>query len=125
VEWYIYHREVKIFDNITEALSDVTWTSFYYSYSCRFCLNENNEKVSLHTHAHSFDEVVRDLYDYPESFKISKGEEDLYSQQELEIRLVGEAFLKDIRSNPEKYEYLCKDVKRGSLTYVGNDWEKK
>lgn len=49
----------------------------------------------------------------------------LYNQQELEIRLVGEAFLKDIRSNPEKYEYLCKDVKRGSLTYVGNEWDKK
>ena len=51
--------------------------------SCRFGLNENNEKVSLHTHAHSFDEVVRDLYDYPESFKISKAEEEFYSKQEL------------------------------------------
>ena len=78
-----YHQDIKVFDNITEALSDVTYASFYYSYSCRFGLNENNEKVSLHTHAHSFDEVVRDLYDYPESFKISKAEEEFYSKQEL------------------------------------------
>ena len=78
-----YNQEIKIFDNITEALGDVTWNSFYYSYSCRFGLNENNEKISLHSHAHSFNEVVMDLYNYPESFKVSKDEEEFYSKQEL------------------------------------------
>lgn len=47
-----------------------------------------------------------------------------YNQQELYMRKKAEHFLKDIQIHPEKYNYLCEDVKDDTLTYVGNDKDK-
>lgn len=74
---------------LSEALGNIAFTGFYYSFTDKhMTLNKDGKpKKSLvveHTHAHSFEEVVRALYDSPESFKISKEEEQFYSNQELE-----------------------------------------
>ena len=77
--------------NLTDALEDLTYASFYYSYNSKLFhrkkIDDNNyEDISLvgHTHAHSFEEVVNDLYNFPESFSILKEDEHFYSKQELE-----------------------------------------
>ena len=75
---------------LTDALSDITLNSFYYSYNCKIYqskkVGDNYEEAVIigHTHAHSFEEVVHSLYNYPESFSIPKEDEQFYSKQELE-----------------------------------------
>ena len=44
---------------------------------------ENNVVIG-HNHAHSFEQVINSLYNFPESFNISKEDEQFYSKQELE-----------------------------------------
>jgi hypothetical protein len=73
--------------SLVDALAHVAYTSFYYSYTCghfTWGIGEKPKYVVGHVHAHLFEEVVRDLYDFPESFSISKDEEGCFSRQELE-----------------------------------------
>ena len=70
---------------LTDALADIAYTGLYYSLNCKEILKtDDGEEITIgHNHAHSFDEVVRFLYDFPESFSISKEDEKFYSEQEL------------------------------------------
>ena len=122
---YVYFEdgEPQIFDNITDALENITMAGFYYSYTSRHLSGHLEgrkmvyETVVGHSHDHTFEGVVRALYDSPESFSISKEEEIYYSKQELDyLRHVQEYLLfmgvKDVtelhpkvsRYRNEKYE---------------------
>ena len=85
-----YKDHLEVSNSLTEALADITYTGFYYPFTDKHVTayykgNEFIEKVVIgHNHGHSFEEVVRALYDSPESFKITKDEEAFYSKQELE-----------------------------------------
>ena len=70
---------------LTDALADIAYTGLYYSFNCKEIFNtDDGDEITVgHNHAHSFDEVVRFLYDFPESFSISKEDEKFYSEQEL------------------------------------------
>ena len=72
--------------NLVDALADLTSIGFYYSYTSGYFVYEGEKKVIKigHTHGHSFEDVVSDLYDFPESFNISKDEEKFFSKQELD-----------------------------------------
>ncbi len=70
---------------LTDALADIAFTGLYYSFNCKI-ITGTQEDVKItygHSHAHSFDEVVRHLYDFPKSFNIPKEDEKFYSEQEL------------------------------------------
>lgn len=71
--------------SLTDALADIAFTELYYSFNCKeIAYTKEDVKIIFgHCHAHSFDEVVRFLYDFPESFSISKEDEKFYSEQEL------------------------------------------
>ncbi len=86
-----YNPKLHINFNITDALGDLAKTGFYYSYNCKMFQSEKmsdgsfvDKTVIGHTHAHSFEEVVHSLYNFPESFSIPKEDEEFYSTQELE-----------------------------------------
>ena len=89
---YVYFEddEPQIFNNITDALENITMAGFYYSYTSRHLSGHLEgrkmvyETVVGHSHDHTFEGVVRALYDSPESFSISKDEEIYYSKQELD-----------------------------------------
>lgn len=70
--------------NVSNSLVDSfsNKLSFYYSFSSITITKDGNKKIG-HRHAHTFEEVVRDLYDYPVSFSIPKKDEVYYSKQEL------------------------------------------
>ena len=86
---------LQVYDNLSDALGDVFVTSFYYSYNCKplsfYEPGEDGTFKKGHMHAHSFENVVNDLYMYPESFEILKEDEIYYSNQQL-------AFLKKIKN---------------------------
>lgn len=76
-----------ISNSLFESLSSIAFTGLYYSFDCGgFVEDDRGEliKVVGHNHAHSFEEVIRNLYAFPETFKISLEEEKYYSHQELE-----------------------------------------
>ena len=89
---YVYYcdGEAQIFNNITDALENITMAGFYYSYTSRHLSGHLEgrkmvyETVVGHSHDHTFEGVVRALYDSPESFSISKDDEIYYSIQELD-----------------------------------------
>ena len=90
---YVYFKDQKdiyVNNSIFYALSDIACTGLYYPFDSKgiHMWKENGEYVKEevigHSHAHSFEEVVRELYNYPETFKIIKEDEIYYSKQELE-----------------------------------------
>lgn len=82
-------KHLEVHDTLTTAFEDIAYVGFYYSFTTKIIMTmKENRKITTkvevgHSHAHSFDEVVRALYDAPESFSISKEEEEFYSKQEL------------------------------------------
>lgn len=61
------------YNSLYESLVNIANYNFYYSYDI------NNK----HTHSHSFEDVIRNLYYYPNTFYIHEDEEYLFSKQEL------------------------------------------
>ena len=94
-------RQVIRYNNLTEALEDVVCAGFFYPYKAKIIKEviEDGEKVIKiavdETHTHSFESVVNALYHSPESFSITKDQEEYYSKQELEyIQVLCETLLK-------------------------------
>lgn len=84
-------HELEVSPNLIDALADISKTGLYYSFTDKHLISyydkDNNLIIKTelgHSHAHSFEEVVKALYYSPESFKVSKEEEIYYSKQELE-----------------------------------------
>ena len=108
-----FDRKLNVYHDLVEALSNIAFTGFYYSYSIGDYKDDLKHYEGIHhTHAHSFQNVVSDLYNFPETFTISKDEEQFFSKQELEyLRRVQKYLLfiglKDIKSNkhdPKRYK---------------------
>ncbi len=87
---FINEKEREISDDLVYALENITRAGLYYSYTTKYIVGwlENGElkqKEEIgHYHGHSFEEVVHSLYYAPQSFKITKEDEQFYSQQELD-----------------------------------------
>ena len=85
------------YENLYEPLSDIINYNFYYSFNIK----------NKHSHAHSIEEVIKELYYNPETFNINKEDEYLYSKQELKylkrlkniLQIIG---LKDIKTYDEE-----------------------
>lgn len=105
--------------------------NFYYSYTCGYFteekIDEDNYNLKLakgHTHSHYFEDVVKDLYNFPESFNISKEEEKYYSEQQLKyLRRVKKYLLfiglKDIDSiKPSIKRYRNTKQKKYGSAYI-------
>ena len=98
-----YYNQGKIkfeqtqYENIYEPLSDIINYNFYYSYNIK----------NKHSHNHSIEGVIKELYYNPETFNINKEDEYLYSKQELRylkrlknlLQLIG---LKDVETYNEE-----------------------
>ena len=75
--------------SLTEALGKIAVAGFYYSFQSKILKTsfEGEKRIEKeivgHNHAHSFEDVVRDLYRYPESFNILEEDKEFYSKQEL------------------------------------------
>lgn len=123
-----FDRKQKINNNLIDALEDIAGAGFYYPYTCGYFewarATDENDKPKLkigHTHSHSFEKVVRDLYDFPESFKISKEEEEFYSKQELKyLRRVQKYLLFIGLKDIESYKHSVKRYRSKKQKKYGN-----
>ena len=120
---YVYFDDdnLRVNYSLYESLGDIAITGLYYSFTSGYMTGNTTEGFRYevgHNHAHSFEEVVKWLYDYPESFSISKDEEEFYSKQELD-------YLRDVK------EYLlfigmkdCKGNNRSKSRFKNKNQEK-
>lgn len=159
LEYVYFHKDKETKNNLevnyslTKALGNIAFTGFYYSFTDKHMVGyKENGKLKIkfvtsHTHAHSFEEVVRALYNSPESFSISKDEEEFYSKQELDyLRRVQKYLLfigmKDVETRKvpvsryrnkihSKYENACiykfsdetiNDILTGKRDFRAIDW---
>ena len=87
---YVYFDEdnsLNVSDSIFESLSRIALTGLYYPFNSNRITHKIGEEPRVEygdNHAHSFEELVGWLYDYPETFNIDKEDEKYYSKQELE-----------------------------------------
>lgn len=107
---------VRVDTNIVESLGDIIYMNLFYTFTSKY-FTKDSESSEYKTeigksHAHSFQEVVRNLYDFPESFRITKEDVSCYSRQQLEYLRRLQKYLtflglKDIESykiNQERYQ---------------------
>lgn len=79
------YNDIEISDSLEYSLSRLAYTGLYYPYTCVLV----NYKDGLyhpevgHSHGHNFEEVLQDLYRFPESFNIEQEDKKYYSGQEL------------------------------------------
>lgn len=90
--------KVEPFYCLYEAFVPIIEYNFYYSYDI------NNK----HTHSHSFEEVLKNLYYFPKTFNINKDEECYFSDQELKFinklkKLLNVINLEDIKNYDKDY----------------------
>ena len=86
-----YHNELNISNNLTDSFANKV--SLYYPFNCVIVNKDGKRKIG-HCHEHSFESVVRNVYDYPETFNISRKDEYYYSKQELEyLKILKNYFL--------------------------------
>lgn len=110
-EWVRYSKDYKHYcadPNLFYSIGEIARTGVTYHYKAKlygreFPTQEIKYRLMVN-HCHSFEEVVRALYDYPETFFIPDEFLDEYSKQEL-------SYLKEIKN----YLLLIglKDIKEG------------
>lgn len=86
-EWVKYSKDDKIFYkkiSLLDAFEDNIRYGVIYHYKAKLPIRENNKYHLTTCHCHQFDEVIKALYDYPESFEIPNDYLEEYSKQELE-----------------------------------------
>lgn len=107
-----------------EALENIASTEMYYPFTCRnyIYIKEKGKIIQKtevgHNHAHSFESVVSHLYDSPESFSISKEEEEYYSKQELQ-------YLRRIQKYLLFIEMKDLDIENNTIQRYRNKREKR
>ena len=123
---------VRVDKDLVSSLGDIAYTSLFYTFTSKYFIKEkeNDEfkAVSGKSHAHSFQEVVRNLYDFPQSFRITKEDVEHYSKQELVyLRRVQKYLLflglKDIESyqiSEERYKNVLQHKYNKAFIYEYN-----
>lgn len=104
-EW-VYYDEVRqcgydVENSLYEALGNVSCSGVTYHYEAYMYGRKNPKQKeckyqNLISHCHSFDEIVRCLYEYPETFRIPDEFKDEYSNQELRYLNKVQSYLKII-----------------------------
>jgi len=113
-EWVNYYKDIKQYDvrtSLLDAIGNVTNSGVIYHFRAKLLGREKPDQELKYrlmiSHCHNFDEVIKELYDYPETFEIPNEFLDEYSKQELDylkqvknyLLLIG---LKDYRTSKEK-----------------------
>ena len=93
--------------SLYEALGNVSSSGVTYHYEALMYGRKNSEEKEakyqmMESHCHSFDEVVRRVYRYPETFHIPDDYLDEYSKQELSFLKKMQSYLKAIGLLDEK-----------------------
>lgn len=140
-EWIRYSNIINQYEtsnNIVDALTSIGNIGMIYHYKANFYNYEKKKYENIISHCHNFDELISELYRYPESFEIPKDYIDEYSKQELEyisslqkyfklINLKDEKYSKEIEEFDNKWEEINKKKHKSlkEIIFLYNTYEKK
>lgn len=143
-EWIRYSNVINQYEttnNLIDALESIGNIEMIYHYKANFYNYEKNKYENIISHCHSFDELINELYRYPESFEIPSEYLNEYSNQELNyiksikkyfklINLKDEKYSKELEELDNKWESL-RDKKHKSLKEIiflhntySKEWDK-
>lgn len=143
-EWIRYSNVINQYEttnNLIDALGSIGNIEMIYHYKANFYNYEKNKYENIISHCHSFDELINELYRYPESFEIPSEYLNEYSNQELNyiksikkyfklINLKDEKYSKELEELDNKWESL-RDKKHKSLKEIiflhntySKEWDK-
>ena len=113
-EWVRYSKDYKCYcvePSLVYSIGEVARTGVTYHYKAKLYGREFPTQTIKHrlmvNHCHSFEEVVKALYDYPETFSVPNEFLDEYSKQELDYLKKAKKYLqlielKDIKPSKER-----------------------
>ncbi|MEF2663922.1 MAG: hypothetical protein U0M92_06405 [Bacilli bacterium] len=113
-EWVRYSKDYKCYcvePSLVYFIGEVARTGVTYHYKAKLYGREFPTQTIKHrlmvNHCHSFEEVVKALYDYPETFSVPNEFLDEYSKQELDYLKKAKKYLqlielKDIKPSKER-----------------------
>lgn len=113
LEYLLTSDKVDVENSLYESFSNIINYGFIYHYEIKYeRLTKDGIKVIKDIcHGHNFDEVIRELYNYPESFRIPKKFAKEYSNQELSFLKKLQNYLKIINLKdshlPDGYAKEC------------------
>ena len=91
LEYVFYKRDdINVYSSLNDSFSDIAY--LYFPFNSVIYTSDGGRKIGK-CHEHSFESVIRNLYDYPVSFSISKKDEIYYSKQELEYLMILKNYL--------------------------------
>lgn len=94
------------YDNFIDVVGDIIYNSLYYPFNTMInTTDKNDQKKSYygHSHAHCFEEVVLQVYHYPNYFSIDQEDYKYYSEQQLGFLFQFQKFLKLVKKPDVKY----------------------
>lgn len=115
-------EDIMISNDLINPLANLAETGLYYPFNSRL----SRDTVG-HTHEHEFKDVLRELYDYPESFSLSEEDKEFYSKQELDFITMTQKYLlfiglKDkLDSGLDRYVNELRDKYKDSDIYTLNN----
>lgn len=113
-EWVRYSKDYKCYcvePSLVYSIGEVARTGVTYHYKAKLYGREFPTQTIKYrlmvNHCHSFEEVVKALYDYPETFSVPNEFLDEYSKQELDYLKKAKKYLqlielKDIKPSKER-----------------------
>lgn len=116
---------VQVSDTLEYALDDIAGESLYFPYNTKLYSDDNENKIG-HSHAHSFEEVITEMYNFPESFSIDDEDQEYYSKQELRYLFRVQNYLlsiglKDNDKNKDRYFNEIRETHIGEFFHTVSD----
>lgn len=110
IEWVRYSRNYRRYcadTSLFYSIGEIIRTGVTYHYRVGLYKKGFHNQKLKHSHCHSFEEVVKVLYDYPETFSVPNEFLDEYSKQELDYLKKAKKYLqlielKDIKPSKER-----------------------
>lgn len=84
-EWVWYDKNSGYYNTWVQLSDALPKSGLIYHYEAKMIDLKTGKNELISEHAHSFDEVLRAMYEYPESFNILDKDKCEYSEQELEL----------------------------------------
>lgn len=111
-EWVKYSKtnDYETSNNLLDAFSNTNTLGITYHYKAKFYNYEKKKYEYNISHCHSFDELLCELYRYPESFEIPEEYIDEYSIQELNYIKSMKNYFKLIDLKDETYNKELKEL---------------
>lgn len=106
------------YENLSDALSEIINDGFYYSFNTLIYTYDeegNRSEVVGHSHAHSFESVVSEVYYNPHAFSIDLEDRHLYSDQEYKFLMKIKSYLTVVKREDISNSATIDEVNEYSL----------